>query len=90
MNHLERLLEDDLNHLVDRIAARAEDEAGYGLEPDLKARIERSEERLTGIRAALLDGYAEWGRALEECEDLWALAGLRQEAGEAAAQPRAA
>jgi len=90
MNHLERLLEDDLNHLADRIAGRAQDGTVPGLSPDLKARIERSEERLTGIRAALLDGYAEWGRALEECEDLWALAGLRQEAGEAAARLRAA
>jgi len=90
MNHLERLLEDDLKHLVDRIAALAEDETVLGLKPDLKARIERSEERLTGIRGALLEGYAEWGRALGECEDLWALAGLRREADEAAAQPRAA
>lgn len=90
MNHLERLLEDDLKHLVDRIAALAEDETVPGLKPDLKARIERSEERLTGIPAALLEGYAEWGRALGECEDLWALAGLRREADEAAAQPRAA
>jgi hypothetical protein len=90
MNHLERLLEDDLNHLVDRIAARAEDETVAGLKPDLKARIERSEERLTEVRVALLDGYTEWRRALEECEDLWALAGLRGEAGEAAAEPRAA
>jgi hypothetical protein len=90
MNGLERLLEDDLKHLVDRIAARAGDETVSGLKPDLKARIERAEERLTGIRAALLDGYGEWGRALGECEDLWALAGLRREADEAAAQPRAA
>jgi hypothetical protein len=90
MSHFERLLQDDLNRLVDRIAARAGDDAATGLKSDLRTRIERSEDRLTVLRAALLDGYAEWGRAIEECEDLWALAGLRREAPEAAAQLRAA
>jgi hypothetical protein len=80
MSHFERLLQDDLNRLVDRIAARAGDDAATG----------RSEDRLTVLRAALLDGYAEWARAIEECEDLWALAGLRGEAPEAAAHLRAA
>lgn len=89
MSHFERLLQDDLNRLVDRIAARAGDAAATGLKSDLRTRIERSEDRLTVLRAALLDGYAEWARAIEECEDLWALAGLRLEAPEAA-QLRAA
>ena len=90
MSHFERLLQDDLNRLVDRIAARAGDAAATGLKSDLGTRIERSEDRLTVLRAALLDGYAEWARAIEECEDLWAQAGLRSEAPEAAAQLRAA
>ena len=42
------------------------------------------------LRAALLEGYAEWTRAIDECEDLWALAGLRSEASDAAPQLRAA
>lgn len=90
MSHFERLLQDDLNRLVDRIAARAGDHAATGLKSDLRTRIERSEDRLTVLRAALLDGYAEWARAIEECEDLWALAGLRGEAPEAVAHLRAA
>ena len=90
MNHFERLLQDDLNRLVDRIAVRAGEGTAAGLKSDLKTRIERSEDRLTVLRSALLDGYAEWARAIEECEDLWALAGLRREAPEAAAQLRAA
>jgi hypothetical protein len=90
MNTLERLLQDELNRLVDRIAARAGEDTAAGLKPDLKARIERSEDRLTGLRAALLDGYAEWARAIEECEDLWALAGLRRETEEATEHRRAA
>jgi hypothetical protein len=90
MSHFERLLQDDLNRLVDRIAVRAGEDTAAGLKSDLRTRIERSEDRLTVLRAALLDGYAEWARAIEECEDLWALAGLRREAPEAAAQLRAA
>jgi len=91
MSHFERLLQDDLNRLIDRIAVRAgEGTAAAGLKSDLKAHIERAEERLTVLRAALLDGYAEWERTMDQCEDLWALAGLRREAPEEAAQLRAA
>ena len=90
MSPFERLLQDDLNRMIDRIAVRAGEGTAAGLKSDLKTRIERAEERLTGLRAALLDGYAEWGRALGECEDLWALADLRREAPETAAQLRAA
>jgi hypothetical protein len=90
MNALERLLQEELNHLVDRIAARAGQETAAGIKPDLKARVERSEERLTGLRAALLDGYAEWTRAIDECEDLWALAELRQQTEDATERRRAA
>lgn len=90
MNVLERVLQDDLNRLVDRIAARAGADTAAGLASDLRGRIERSEARLSGLRTALLDGYAEWARALEECEDLWALAGLRHDADEATERRRAA
>ncbi|MGH7415794.1 MAG: hypothetical protein ACREKJ_16490 [Candidatus Rokuibacteriota bacterium] len=86
MNAFEKLLQDELNRLVDRIAARAGDETAAGLTPDLKARVERCEDRLTELRTALLDGYGEWTRTLGECEDLWAVAGLRQDAPAAAAR----
>jgi hypothetical protein len=82
MNAFERLLQDELHRLVDRIAARAGEDTAAGLKPDLKARIDRCESRLTELRAALLDGYGEWTRALEECEDLWTVAGLRKDAPE--------
>ena len=90
MNTLERLLQDELNRLVDRIAGRVGDDIVAGLKTDLRARIEGAENRLTGLRAALLDDYAEWARAIEECEDLWAVAGLRRETDEATARRRAA
>jgi hypothetical protein len=86
MSTLERLLQDELNRLVDRIAAGAGDDTAAGLRPDLKAHIDRCEDRLTALRAMLLDGYAEWTRALEECEDLWAVAGLRKDSAEAPAR----
>ena len=89
MSHFDRLLQDDLNRLIDRIAVRAGEGTAAGLKPDLAAHLERSEERLTVLRAVLQDAYVEWMRALDECEDLWAVAGLRREA-EPAAQLRAA
>ena len=42
MNALERLLQDELNRLLDRIAARAGEDATAGLKSDLSAPIERS------------------------------------------------
>lgn len=90
MNTLERLLRDDLNQLIDRVAARMTAETAAGLQGDLRARIERSEDRLSGLRTALLDGYAEWADAIEECEDLWLLAELRRETEEPTEHRRAA
>jgi len=88
MNALERLLQDELNRLLDRIAVRAGEDTAAGLKSDLRVPIERCEERLTALRTALLDGYAEWTRALDECEDLWAVAGLRKDGAEAPARIR--
>ncbi len=90
MNALDRLLQDELNRLVDRIAARAGADGPATLTADLKTRIDRTEARLTGIRAALLEGYVEWVRAIGECEDLWAVAGLRREAEDPTERRRAA
>ena len=86
MNTLEAMLQDELNRLLDRIAARAGEDTSAGLKSDLRAPIERCEDRLTALRAALLDGYAEWTRTIEECEDLWAVAGLRKDGAEAPAR----
>jgi hypothetical protein len=86
MNALERLLQDELNRLLDRVAVRAGEGTAAGLKSDLRAPIERCEERLTALRTALLDGYDEWARTLEECEDLWAVAGLRKGGAEAPAR----
>lgn len=86
MNAMERLLQDELNRLLDRIAVSAGEDTATGLKSDLRAPIERCEERVTALRAALLDGYTEWTRALEEYADLWAVAGLRKDGAEAPAR----
>lgn len=79
MNALERLLQDDLNHLIDRMAVTTREGlvAGCGeWRPDLLAQLSEAETRLSTARQSLLRGYAEWQGALGECEDLWALADL--------------
>jgi hypothetical protein len=86
MNALETLLQAQLNCLVDRIAVLVGEDTVAGLTPDLKARIGCCEDRLTELRAALLGGYAEWTRALEACEDVWAVASLRRDGPEAPAR----
>src|SRR4029453_13725253 len=90
MNTLERLLQDDLNHLVDRMAARTSATPAAGLSEELRARIDQSEDRLSGLRAALLDGYVGWARAIEECEDLRVLAELGRKTDDTPERRRAA
>jgi len=79
MNALERVLQDDLNHLVDRIAAATHEgvvAASGDLRPDLLQQLAVSEARISSVRHDLLKGYAEWRNALEDCADLWAVADL--------------
>jgi len=86
MDPLDRLLRDDLNRLLDRIAATACESPGIPAPPQgdsLHALIERAESHLSGLRLRLLRDYGEWREAMDECEDLWALSRLR--AGEALA-----
>jgi len=66
MNTLDTMLQDELNRLLDRIAVRAGEDTSAGLKSDLRAPIERCEDRLTVLRAALLDGYAEIARTTDE------------------------
>jgi hypothetical protein len=77
MNALERLLQDDLNRLLDRIAAATHEgvvASSGDLRPDLVSQLAASEARLSLVRDDLLRGYAAWRDALEDCGDLWALA----------------
>jgi hypothetical protein len=80
MNALERLLQDDLDHLIDRIAATTREGAAtdcLGRRTELVSRLSEAETRLSTARRELLHGYVAWQDALLECSDLWAVVDLR-------------
>lgn len=74
---LDRLLRDDLNRLTDRLARSG----GPGTGAEAVARTEAAERRLTELRHALLERYAEWRATIDACEDLGALATLKGDMG---------
>jgi hypothetical protein len=79
MNALERFLQDDLDRLIDRMAATMHEGFVAGCEerrPDLLAQLADSETRLTSARRGVLEAYAVWRHALDECSDVLALADL--------------
>lgn len=75
MNPLDRLLADDLNALLDRVASAGAREPLPEGHP-LRARLDEVEHRLGALRLGLLARYEDWRGALSECEDLWSLAAL--------------
>jgi hypothetical protein len=93
MNPLDRLLHDDMNWLLDRLASAAPARLAARLperDPDLYGRIAEAEARLARLRGSLLDDYRRWQDAIEECEGLWALATLKAGETTAPAERRAA
>ena len=77
---LARLLQDEMNRLLDRLAGAVPGGSVATLtddDPDLAARIADEEARLTDLRALLIDGYRRWGESLQSLEDLWALRTLK-------------
>jgi hypothetical protein len=93
MNSMDRLLRDELNHLLDRIGASTR--AGVAKAsarhlPELRIRLDEAEARLSAKRQLLLEQYGEWQEALEACEDLWAVAQLELEETSAGGIRRAA
>jgi len=93
MNALERLLQDDLNQLIDRMAAMTHEGLLAGCEerrPDLLAQLADSETRLTSARRRLLEHYAVWRDVLAECSDLWELVDFAASAPPAEGDRRAA
>jgi hypothetical protein len=80
MSPLERILQDDINRLLDRLAGTVPEGAVGRLaviDPPLAERIAEVEDRLTLTRGSLLDGYRRWRDAIEECADLWALSSMK-------------
>lgn len=74
---LDRLLRDDLNRLTDRLAVAGR--SGPLLRGEATARLDELEHRLTELRLAMLDRYAQWQAALDACEDLGVLGRLKGE-----------
>jgi len=93
MNPVDRVMQEELTFLVDRLAASVPNGSlaqAAAANPRLRARLDEADAQLAAARATLLEGYGQWRRALEDVENLWALAAWRrsaapEEAGEQAA-----
>ena len=70
MNPVERLLQDDITHLVDRLAASIPMDSAtrQSLTASARTRLDEAEGQLAQARASLMDGYGRWRRALEDIE----------------------
>lgn len=87
MNAVEQVLSAEVNDLLERLASSVPGgclTAIRASQPTLKKRLDETEGQLTIARAALLEGYGRWRRALEDVENLWALAAWRSAAEEPA------
>ena len=85
MNAIERIVQDDLDRLIDRLATSTHEgmlAECLQQDPELVTRLEDAETKLTAARQDLLKTYGAWRDALDECGDLWGLAEL------AAGRPR--
>ena len=85
MNAVEKVLHEELEHLLDRVATTVP--AGTldhirASNPTLKTRLDEVETTLASVRGSLLESYGRWARALEDVENLWALAAWRSAAAE--------
>lgn len=87
MNTVEQILSAEVNDLLERLAASVPGGCLTAIgasQPTLKKRLDEMEGQLTVTRATVLEGYGRWRRALEDVENLWALAAWRSTAEEPA------
>jgi hypothetical protein len=83
MNAVERLLHEEVTHLLDRLASSgAEGLTSHAMTPAARRHLDEAEAQLAQARASLMEGYGRWRRALEDVENLWALAAWRSTAAE--------
>jgi hypothetical protein len=83
MNQMEHMLSDDLTRLIDRLALAIPEGSPTRIRtitPILAARLADVEASLAGARASLVEDYARWTRALDDLENIWALAAWRSAA----------
>jgi hypothetical protein len=88
MNPVERLLYEEVTHFVDRLASAVPPDGvmSHAMTPAVRTRLDEAEVQLAQVRASLLEGYGRWRRALEDLENLWALAAWRSTAAEEAGE----
>jgi hypothetical protein len=84
MNPVERLLQHEITHFVDRIATSVPTDgvSAHVMTSAARKRLDEAEAQLAQARASLIEGYGRWRRALEDVENLWALAAWRSTAAE--------
>jgi hypothetical protein len=80
MNAVEQLLYDEVTHLIDRLATSVA--PGAGVPTGIRSRLDDAESELATARASMVESYGRWRRALEDVENLWALAAWRSTAAE--------
>jgi hypothetical protein len=91
MNPVEQLLYDEVTHFIDRLATSVVPGATVPTAiPAMRARLDDAESELATVRAAMTESYGRWRRALEDIENLWALAAWRSTAAEEPRQQAAA
>lgn len=85
MNAVDRVLTDDVNRLLDRLAASVPGgclDGATARHSTLRLRLDEAEAEASALRLELLEGYGRWQRALEHIENLWALAAWRSASSE--------
>jgi hypothetical protein len=79
MNPVQQVLDRELGALLERIAGSLPSGTLTSVmtsNPALKARLEVADSQLAAARASMLEAYGRWNRALEDLENLWAVAEL--------------
>jgi hypothetical protein len=90
MNRLEQVLHDDVARVLERLAGSIPDgclEATATRNPSLRRRLDEVEAQMATVRASLVETYGRWRLALEDVENLWALAAWKSAGEEASEQP---
>jgi hypothetical protein len=83
MNAVEQLLYDEVTRFMDRLATSVTPGALIPTAiPAMRARLDDADSELATARAAMVESYGRWRRALEDVENLWALAAWRSSAAE--------
>jgi hypothetical protein len=88
MNPVERLLQNEVTQFLDRLAASASGDGltSHAMTPAVRRHLDEAEAQMAQARASLMEGYGRWRRALEDVENLWALAAWRSTAAEEAGE----